>query len=122
MYRDNTLEENEPEKHVERTTDTDIDEKISGRGRRMKPRKKEEDEEMDEEMADINESKMVGRQKRKKKTDAFDSGRKVSYRFDEEGKVLKRDGKKKSRSSKEGDETESDLTKKHRNGGYILGV
>ncbi|KAK1132083.1 hypothetical protein K0M31_016221 [Melipona bicolor] len=119
LYR-NRLEENEPEKHVETTIDTDIEEKISGR-RRKKKLREEEDEEMDE-MADINESKVAGRQKRKKKADAFDSGRKVSYRFDEEGKVLKRDGKRKSRSSKERDETESDLTKKHRNGGYILGV
>ncbi|KOX72654.1 hypothetical protein WN51_02490, partial [Melipona quadrifasciata] len=101
------------EKHAETTIDTDIEEKISGR-RRKKKLREEEDEEMNE-MADINESKVAGRQKRKKKADAFDSGRKVSYRFDEEGKVLKRDGKRKSRSSKERDETESDLTKKHRN-------
>ncbi|KAK9294117.1 hypothetical protein QLX08_011160 [Tetragonisca angustula] len=113
LYR-NRLEENVPAEHDETTIDTNIEEKISGRGRKKKLREEEDEEEMDE-LADINESKVAGRQKRKKKADAFDSGRKVSYRFDEEGKVLNRDGKRKSRSSKERDETESDLTKKHRN-------
>lgn len=111
-----TLVENERKKMVEKTTDTDIEEKTTGRRNGKKPRT-EEDIELDE-MTDTSERKEADGRK-KKKADAFDNGKKVvSYTFDEEDKVLKSAGTQDGRSSNERNETESILTKKHRHGRY----
>lgn len=96
LYRDK-LEESE------RMTGTDRDEKKSGR-RRKKPRRDEDTE--SEEMEDTGERREARRRKKG-----------VSYSQSEEEKVRKRDGKWKGRS--EGDETDSDLTKKRGKGRYI---
>ena len=110
------LVENERKKMVEKTTDTDIEEKTTGRRNRKKPRT-EEDIELDE-MTDTSERKEADRRK-KKRADAFDNGKKmVSYTFDEEDKVLKSGGTQDGRSSNERNETESILTKKRRDGRY----
>ncbi|XP_033351912.1 uncharacterized protein LOC117234625 [Bombus vosnesenskii] len=107
-----TLVENERKKMVEKTTDTDIEEKTTGRRNRKKPRT-EEDIELNE-MTDTSERKEADGRK-KKKADAFDNGKKVvSYTFDKEDKVLKSGGTQDGRSSNERNETESILTKKHR--------
>ncbi|XP_060820179.1 uncharacterized protein LOC132909396 [Bombus pascuorum] len=107
-----TLPENEGKKMVEKTTDTDIEEKTTGRRNRKKPRT-EEDIELDE-TTDTGERKEADRRK-KKKADGFDNEKKVvSYTFDKEDKVLKSGGTQDGRSSNERNETESMLTKKHR--------
>lgn len=118
LQHGHTLVENERKKMVEKTTtETDIEEKTTGRRNRKKPRT-EEDIELDE-MTDTSERKEAGRRE-KKKADAFDNGKKVvSYTFDEEEKVLKSGGTQDGRSSNERNETESILTKKHRDGRYI---
>lgn len=115
LYK-STVPENQGSRRVEKTgtSDTDDEEKTTGgRGRRTPRREKAEEM---EEMADVSKSKKAGRRSRKK-ADAFDSEKGgVSRSGDEEGDVLKRDGKRRGRSSERTEGIDSDLMKKYKRG------
>lgn len=114
LYR-NALSESGRGKRGEKTDDTDNEEKTTDRLRRKRARK--DGGAGEDEIADESEGGRT-RGRRKKKAAAFGSESKgMSYSGDEEGKVRKRDGKRKGRSSA-GDETDSDFERKRGGGRY----
>ncbi|CAK9801588.1 hypothetical protein ANTQUA_LOCUS2902 [Anthophora quadrimaculata] len=107
------LMENEKEKRMKKKNTIDIEGKTMDQRSGKASRKAKSPDKMDE-MVDASEGNEI-RGKRRKKRDALDSERKeVSYSVYEEDKVLRRDEKRKSRSSGEADETDPDLTKKRK--------
>lgn len=104
LYR-NTSDEIEREKRVGKTYERDREDSATGRRRRRKPRKG--DTELDDGM---DTSKSTER-----KTDTMKSEKKgVFYSLDEKGKTSKHGRKHRSRSSRDREQTDSDLTKKRK--------